>query len=147
MAVPSTTTEPSKVRFFFPYRDFYLRDRQKLKTAIEGIFRKEGKRLTSLNYIFCSDKALLEINRQYLDHDFFTDIISFDLSEYNSTIGEIFISVERVRENALKFKTSFKEELLRVIFHGALHLCGYQDKTRVDQLKMKQKEDFYLNQV
>ena len=136
----------TKVRLFFPYPYFSLRDRQKLKKFIESIFRKERKKLRTLNYIFSSDKALLEINRQYLGHDYYTDIISFDLSEDDSTIGEVHISIERVRDNAAQFKNSFKQELLRVIFHGALHLCGFKDKTSQDQVKMRKKENYYLDQ-
>jgi probable rRNA maturation factor len=142
---PIPKSPGKKVYFFFPYTHFSLRDRQKLKKFIESIFRREGKKLRTLNYIFCSDKALLEINRQYLGHDFYTDIISFDLSEDDITMGEVHISVERVRENAIQFGTSFKQELLRVIFHGALHLCGYTDKNNRNQLKMRKREDYYLS--
>lgn len=81
------------------------------------------------------------MNKQYLNHDFYTDIISFDLSEGSGTIGEIYISIDRVRDNAVRFETSFRKELHRVMFHGAFHLCGYQDKSKSTQLIMRQKED------
>jgi rRNA maturation RNase YbeY len=123
-----------------------LRNRTRLKQFIQSLFKKEGKRLAELQYIFCSDKYLLEINRQYLKHDFYTDIITFDLSEKNQPINaEIYISVDRVRENAREFSSSLRSELHRVIFHGALHLCGYRDKTTVQKKQMREMEEQYLN--
>jgi len=134
----------SKVCFFFEQKDFTLKNRTRLKVFIESIFRKENKKLESLNYIFCSDKRLLEINRQYLRHNYFTDILTFDLSDQDSTRAEIYISIDRVRDNAKKLKLSFKSELHRVIFHGALHLCRYGDKTQKEIRKMRVMEDYYL---
>ena len=111
------------------------------------LFYKEGKAVDHISYIFCDDAYLLEINQSYLQHDTFTDIITFDLSENkNKLISEIYISAERVRENAISFTTTFEKELLRVLFHGALHLCGYKDKTKSEQQKMRQMEDHYLQQ-
>jgi rRNA maturation RNase YbeY len=135
----------SKVCFFFETRGFSLETRNRLKTQIESLFKKEGKKLESLNYIFCSDKRLLEINRQYLQHDFYTDIISFDLSAGPATMGEIYISIDRVRENARTLGVSFKSEIHRVIFHGALHLCGYGDKKKDEVVTMRKKEDYWLS--
>jgi rRNA maturation RNase YbeY len=98
-----------------------------------------------LNYIFSSDKTLLNINRRYLKHDYYTDIITFDLSENSrQIIGEIYISVERVKDNAEKLRLSMVSELHRVIFHGALHLCGYNDKMKADMEKMRDREQHYL---
>jgi rRNA maturation RNase YbeY len=97
-----------------------------------------------VNYIFCSDRYLLKINQTFLKHDYYTDIISFDLSPGKMTQGEIFISIDRVRENAANFESSFKEELHRVIFHGALHLCGLNDKTENEKSKMRRMEEKYL---
>jgi rRNA maturation RNase YbeY len=134
----------SKVCFFFEKRDFSLQNRTGLKAFVESIFKKEKKALASINYIFCSDKRLLEINRQFLNHDYYTDIITFDLSESSSTQAEIYISVDRVRDNAKQLGSSFKSELHRVVFHGALHLCGYRDKTTKEKEEMREKEDFYL---
>lgn len=109
------------------------------------MFRKEQKKLGQLNYVFCSDQSLLQMNREYLNHDFYTDIISFDLSGSTDKIsGEIYISLDRVKENAQLFKAPVVEELHRVIFHGALHLCGYGDKSEAEQRTMRKKEDFYL---
>lgn len=122
-----------------------LPNRTRLKQFLGSLFKKEGKALGELQYIFCSDDYLLEINRQYLNHDFYTDIITFDLSEKSHPINaEIYISVDRVRENAKEYDSSLKKELHRVIFHGALHLCGYKDKTPQQKKLMRQKEDKYL---
>jgi rRNA maturation RNase YbeY len=134
----------SKVCFFFQEVKASLANRSVLKKFIESVFKKEGKGLESLNYIFCSDKTLLEINRRYLKHDFFTDIITFDLSETKSCRAEIYISIDRVRENARKLEVSFNSELHRVIFHGVLHLCGYNDKTKTERNRIRVKEDHYL---
>ena len=101
--------------------------------------------MQSINYIFCTDKRLLEINRQFLKHDYFTDIITFDLSTTDRTEAEVYISVDRVRENAKDLDSTFKAEILRVIFHGALHLCGYDDKATSAAKKMRKREDYYLN--
>ena len=139
-----TSLSKSKVYFFYetPLR---LRDRTALKKFIMSIFKLEGQELSSLNYIFCSDKKLLEINRQYLKHDFYTDIITFPLSGPEMPVeAEIYISVERVRENARDLGGSFSTELHRVIFHGALHLCGYGDKSNKEKEEMRGKEDYYL---
>jgi rRNA maturation RNase YbeY len=100
-----------------------------------------------MSYVFCSDEFLLQINRDYLKHDYYTDIISFDLSlsKNSPIIGEIYISVDTIRDNAKRFETTIQQELHRVIFHGALHMCGYKDKTKKDQALMTVKEDEYLS--
>jgi rRNA maturation RNase YbeY len=95
-------------------------------------------------FIFTSDKRLLEINRQFLQHDYYTDIITFDLSDSKSTKAEVYISIDRVKENTRIHGTSFKSELHRVIFHGVLHLCGYKDKTKKEKEEMRGMEAFYL---
>jgi len=123
-----------------------LRDRTRLKAFLRLLFQKEKIKLIELQYIFCSDDRLLEINKQFLNHDYYTDIITFNLSGANQPINaEIYISVDRVRDNALKFSSSLQKELHRVIFHGALHLCGYKDKTSKDKLEMRKMEEKYLN--
>lgn len=134
------------IEFNFPAK-VSLSKRAELKKFIELIFRKEKKKAGNISYVFCSDDYLLDINRSYLNHDYYTDIITFDLSEPGSGIidGEIYISVDTIRENAKRFKTSITKELHRVIFHGILHLCGYSDKTQKDQLLMTTKEDHYLH--
>ena len=122
-----------------------LSNRVALKSFIEKRVKKEGYTIDSLTYVFCSDKYLLKINKEYLSHDYYTDIISFDLSEVpGQLIGEVYISVDRVKENAKAHNTSFKAELHRVIFHGALHFCGYKDKKPADAKKMREMEDRWL---
>ena len=122
-----------------------LGNRMALKAFIEKAIKKEGLDIETLQYIFCSDKYILGINKSYLQHDYYTDIISFDLSETRGKlIGEVYISIDRVKDNAITHKTSFKEELLRVIFHGALHFCGYKDKKPSDIKKMRAQEDKWL---
>lgn len=134
----------SKIYFFFQ-TPVNLRRRTELKRFLEILFTREKKKLQGLNYIFCSDKQLLEINRQYLHHDFYTDIITFELSLKGAPIeGEVYISIDRIKDNALTIGETLQKETLRVIFHGALHLCGYKDKTKEQTLKMREKEDFYI---
>ncbi len=136
----------SKICFFFQETSFGLQNRAILKKFIESIFKKERRTLESLNYVFCTDKVLLGINREYLAHNEYTDIITFELSDKGQPVlGEIYISIDRVRENSVIHKTTFKSEFHRVVFHGALHLCGYTDKTTKDRDRMRLKEDFYLN--
>lgn len=135
----------SKVYFFFEKKGFSLENRSALKNFICSLFKKEKTALESINYIFCSDKKLLEINKTYLKHDFYTDIISFDLSPGPQKVAEIYISIDRVRENAKALGVSFKNELHRVIFHGALHICGYKDKNKKDRETMRAKENIYLS--
>lgn len=123
-----------------------LRDRAKLKKFIEASFRKEKKKLRSLNFIFCSDQDLLEINQEYLNHNYYTDIITFELSEKDMPVeGEIYISVDRVRDNSQQLKESSSKELHRVIFHGVLHLCGYKDKEMKEKMRMREKEEQLLS--
>ena len=125
-----------------------LKNKKKLKTFIKELFIQEGKCLKSMNVIFCSDQYLLDINQQHLKHNFYTDIITFNLSESNSSsiTAELYISVDRVMDNAKTVKIDLSTELHRVIFHGALHLCGYKDKKTFDINIMRQKEDETLIQ-
>lgn len=121
-----------------------LKDKRKLSAFLDALVaqHKPGVRKPQLTYIFCSDDYLLEKNQQFLSHDTLTDIITFDLSEdAGELVGEIYISVERVADNALKYKVPTVNELHRVIFHGVLHLCGFKDKKPADQKLMRQKED------
>jgi rRNA maturation RNase YbeY len=140
----STSSSKSKVCFFFQGVKPSLTNRTELKRYIQSIFKKEGKKLDSIHYIFCTDKALLEINRQFLSHDFYTDIITFNLSESKVIQAEIYISTDRVKDNAFQLGVSLKSELCRVIFHGVLHLCGYKDKSKEQKVEMRGKEEFYL---
>jgi rRNA maturation RNase YbeY len=122
-----------------------LRFRTKLKAFISKQCQKEGIRIEALQYVFCSDAYLLDINKRFLNHDFYTDIISFDLSEKKgSLVGDVYISIERVKENAKTEGNLYMHELLRVIFHGALHFCGYKDKKPADVKVMRSMEDKWL---
>lgn len=120
---------------------FRLKEKTKLKAWIKAVAEHEQHRLGDINYIFCSDEELLEINIAHLNHNTYTDIITFDYTEGNRISSDIFISVDRVEENAGKFKVSFDEELHRVMIHGILHLCGYKDKSKADALLMRKKEN------
>ena len=123
-----------------------LANRVALKSFIEKRMKKEGFSIETLTYVFCSDKYLLKMNKDFLSHNYYTDIISFDLSETpGNLIGEVYISVDRVKDNAKTHGTTLKEELHRVIFHGALHFCGYKDKKPADTIKMRQMEDAWLS--
>jgi rRNA maturation RNase YbeY len=116
-----------------------------LRQFLASIFKKEGQRLEGLNIIFCSDDYLLDLNRQFLKHDFYTDILSFPLSKPGQPLNaEIYISMDRVRDNAKNLESSFREELHRVIFHGVLHFCGYKDKTTREINTMRAMEDKFL---
>ncbi|WP_205966307.1 rRNA maturation RNase YbeY [Parapedobacter sp. SGR-10] len=134
------------ISFFTEDIVFTLAQKQKIREWINKTVIEEGfKRVSELNFIFCSDDYLLDINKQYLQHDTYTDIVTFDSSENEDVIaGDIFISVDRVRDNAQKFKVSEKDELHRVIIHGVLHLCGYRDKKKEDKEMMTAKENTYL---
>ncbi len=125
---------------------FKLQKSNDLKNWIKTTIQSEAKVLGNISYIFCDNNYILEINKKYLNHDYFTDIITFDYSENNVVSGDIFISIETVIENATHYKTTFEEELHRVIIHGVLHLCGYKDKTSTDKKIMREKENFYLNE-
>ena len=120
-------------------------ERRKIKTWISSVITSENKKTGSINFIFCSDEYLLQVNKQYLDHDYFTDIITFDYVEGKLISGDIFVSVDRVSENADKFQVSFDEELRRILVHGVLHLLGYPDKEPEQKKVMTQKEDHYLS--
>lgn len=124
-----------------------LQNRQLLKLFIQQIFTYYKRELVYVNYIFCSDEYLLQINKAHLNHDYYTDIITFNLSLNKKIIeGEIYISVDRVKENAALNNTTFKQELHRVLFHGVLHLCGFKDKAKKEEVLMRRTEDFWLTQ-
>jgi rRNA maturation RNase YbeY len=125
---------------------FSLKEKLKHKAWLNEVAKQEGKKILELTYVFCSDEYLLQINQEYLNHDTLTDIVTFDNSEDPKKIeGDIFISIERVRENGYKLGTS-ETELERVMVHGLLHLLGYKDKKKEDKALMTQKEDFYIKQ-
>jgi probable rRNA maturation factor len=135
------------IRFSYADKTLPYGKKQKLKKFLEVIASKEGFSITELVYVFCSDDYLLDINRRFLQHDYFTDIITFDLREdvrSKSLEGEIYISIDRLVDNAQSLNVSFEEELCRVVFHGLLHLCGYNDKRKADVAKMRAAEDLYI---
>jgi len=125
---------------FYSENDFALAQEDIYKKWIERVISSEGKRLGEISYIFCDDEYLLEINQKFLDHDTYTDIISFDDSMGNLLNGDIYISTERVRENAQEYNEDFDTELKRVLVHGVLHYCGYKDKSEEDAALMREKE-------
>ncbi|WP_295664062.1 rRNA maturation RNase YbeY [uncultured Mucilaginibacter sp.] len=134
--------------FFEEDIKFKPKNKTALRQWINETIVNEGASLSEINYIFCSDVYLIGLNQQYLDHDTYTDIITFDNSEIEKSIaGDIFISVDRIRENALTFGIDATHELQRVMIHGVLHLLGYKDKSKKDKALMTQKEDFYLDKV
>lgn len=133
------------VSFHSEQTDFTVSNPEQIATWLEETCRAEGKELTELGIIFCSDDYLLEMNRKHLNHDYFTDIITFDYCEDSNVSGDLFISVDRVEENASGFDVSMLDELHRVIVHGALHLIGYSDKGEAAKTQMTSKEDFYLS--
>lgn len=133
------------IEFFF--EDFLSFDfpRDKFIKKTTYIIDKEGFKPSFINMVFCSDNYLLGINKEHLQHDFFTDIITFNYNSENLISGDLFISIDRVKENAATQKTNFLLELERVIYHGVLHLCGFNDKSTIEIKQMRQKEDLYLN--
>jgi probable rRNA maturation factor len=134
--------EINNIHFHYLYQSFHFTNRTHLKTFLNKIAKREKHSIDTINYIFCDDAYLLEINQQYLNHDTYTDIITFQLNpKEEALLSDIYISVERVKENATIHNTSFTHELHRVIFHGLLHLCGYKDKTKKDQEEMRKQED------
>ena len=133
-------------KFFF-LKKTTLQNRTKLKFFIKTILKKEATFVKDLNIIFCSDDYLLNINREYLNHDYLTDIITFEISDdIDGKTAEIYISIDSVFKNSIDYQSTKKNELHRVIFHGVLHLCGYKDKSKSDLKIMRSKEDKYLKQ-
>lgn len=126
---------------FYSENDFELEGHSGYEIWIKKVISSEGKKTGEISFIFCDDDYLLDINQRYLDHDTYTDIISFDASVGNILNGDIFISTQRVAENAGLYGVQFQEELKRVIIHGVLHLCGYKDKSPAEEQEMRQKEE------
>lgn len=128
--------------------NFLLKDKLLIKSLIARIFAEEKVDFKSVSYVFCNDDFLLKLNQQYLNHDTLTDILTFTLSNSSlPIISEIYISIERVKDNAHNLKIEFLTELYRVIIHGILHLCGYTDKSKVEKSQMRKKEDYYLSKI
>ena len=135
----------AKVFFHSADREIPIRHRTFTKTFLLDLFKIERTRLDSLSFVFCSDNYLLQINKHYLKHSYYTDVISFRLSALGVPVsGEIYLSVDRIKENAKEYKEAYQTELLRVLIHGALHLCGYEDTDPHEKKQMRLKENFYL---
>ena len=133
------------VTYFFEDTDFKLKNKTKIKKWLKLVAESEVFSLGAVSLIFCSDNYILDINQRFLQHDYFTDIITFDYSEGEKISGDLFISVDSVRENSIEYGTEFEEELHRVIVHGILHLIGYDDHTDEDIRTMRSKENYYLS--
>ena len=131
------------IHFF--YENTEEKIQENLKFWIEKIIISEEKKIGEINYIFCDDEYLLKINQDFLDHDYYTDIITFDQVRGKTISGEIFVSLQRIKDNASLISKNYEEEKKRVIAHGVLHLCGYKDKTEEQQKIMRAKEDFFLS--
>ena len=124
--------------------DFIAKDDKKLSDWVLSVIKSEGFKEGEINYIFCDDNYLLKLNKEFLNHNTLTDIISFDYSIGKQIHGDVYISIDRVLENSTKFKVKFLEELRRVMIHGILHYCGYKDKSESDKKQMREKENHYL---
>jgi len=133
------------IRYYSEDIKFNLEGKLQNNRWLKAVAENESRKIGDISVVFCSDDYLLDVNRKYLQHDYYTDIITFDYCEGNVLSGDLFISVDSVRENASFFKTEFDEELHRVIVHGVLHLIGYDDHTDEDQKTMRSKENFYLD--
>ena len=133
------------VSFHSEQTDYSVSNESQIADWLISVCQKEGKSLSEISIILCSDDYLLEVNRQYLNHNYYTDVITFDYSEETAISGDIFISIDRVKENAQSFATKMVDELHRIIVHGILHLLGYTDKTIGAKEEMTSKEDFYLS--
>lgn len=127
--------------------DFELKDEPHLKEWIKSVVVAEGFQLGDIAYVFCTDEYLHKLNVEFLNHDTLTDILSFDYSLGSEVNGEIYISIDRVKENAETFKVTFEHELHRVMVHGALHFCGHQDHSLEESTQMRAKEDYYLEKL
>lgn len=133
------------VSYFFENTDFMLKGKTRIKQWLKLVAESEIFTLGNVSVIFCSDNYILDINQRYLQHDYFTDIITFDYTEGTKISGDLFISVDSVRENSIEYGTEFEDELHRVIVHGILHLIGYDDHSEEDIKVMRAKEDYYLS--
>ncbi|MBB2146258.1 rRNA maturation RNase YbeY [Pedobacter sp. LMG 31464] len=135
----------AKITFFTEDIQYTLKHKTSIRNWIDATILAEGYQLQELNFILCSDDYLLRINQDYLQHDDYTDVITFDNSEeLKMIVGDVFISLDRIKENAVNFKSTTLGELFRVMIHGTLHLLGYKDKTKAAKTLMTEKEDFYL---
>ena len=132
------------IRIFYDEIDFRLKGWGKVKRLVEKVISDEKKISGDLNFILTNDKILKEINIKFLKHNYYTDVVSFNYSDKNKINGEIYISIDTVKLNAKNYKVSYSSELIRVIVHGLLHLCGYNDTRKTEKLKMRKMEDYWL---
>ncbi|NSW94888.1 MAG: rRNA maturation RNase YbeY [Bacteroidales bacterium] len=132
------------LRIFYDSVKPEIKKRRNLIKFINKVIREEGRIPGDLNFIFTDDNSLLEINKEFLQHNYFTDVITFSENSERILNGEVYMSIDRIRENAEKYKTEIKEEILRVVIHGVLHLCGYDDKSANEKIKMRWLENKYL---
>ncbi|TWP24889.1 rRNA maturation RNase YbeY [Apibacter muscae] len=130
---------------YFSNNNFKLKNKQKIRNWLNKAILMENHVVGNINYIFCSDEQLLEINIKYLDHDYYTDIITFDYKENNRVSGDLYLSTDRIIDNAKLNNISFDEEIIRVLIHGILHIIGYNDKSPNESKLMREKENFYIN--
>jgi len=135
------------IRFFSDGVSFQLKDKRKISQWLKQVVAKEGEKTGSLSYVFVSDEIILDFNKRYLQHNDYTDIITFNNSADDTISGEMYISIDTVRINAKDYQVNFCDELFRVMVHGVLHLCGYKDKTTDEQQEMRAAEDKYLNEL
>ncbi len=133
-----------KIYFHKEDIDFDIKNKNKTNEWISFIAENEGYKINEINYIFCSDTYLLNVNKEYLKHDYFTDVITFDYTEDKKIMGDIFISIDRINENFSLYSNNFYEELYRVMAHGLLHILGYNDSNNTEKMIMTEKEDYYL---
>ena len=133
-----------KIRIFYEEVGFRLKDWKNIKKIIEEVISKEKKVSGDLNFIFTNDKHLVDINRKFLNRNYFTDVISFDYSSGKIISGEVYISTETVKNNSINYKVSYREEIFRVLIHGVLHLCGYDDKSETEVRRMRRMEDYWI---
>jgi len=132
------------IDFTFEQINTFELDKILISNWLSNVALSENKNIDTISVIFCSDDYLLSVNKEYLNHDYYTDIITFDYSVDTEISGDLFISIDRVKENSTEFNVPFLNELHRVLVHGVLHLCGYGDKSPVEETLMRSKEDFYL---
>jgi len=135
------------IKFFNEETKYHLKDRIRLKKWINSVIHSEQNESGVINFIFTSDNYLLNINKEYLSHNYYTDIVTFNYCEKNIINGDVFISIETVKNNSTRFDVTFIEELYRVMIHGILHLIGYDDKSDEEKVVMKEKENYYLERL
>ena len=133
------------IRLFYDETNWRLRGSQKIKRVVIKVIESEGYTPGDLNFIFTPDKRMITINREFLKHNYYTDVITFSELTKSEVSGEVYVGFETVKRNAKNYKVSYKDELCRVIVHGTLHLCGYNDATDIDRRVMREKEDYWLN--